>query len=357
MSRHRAVRNLDLDEELAEDSHNDFDFLDDLSPEDQDALEDALHVVFDTLGEPDECGFTERQMKEALWETYFDPEGAIDFLVQERERAEAQEKKRAGTLARQGEARRHRRVAGHSQQDASTDSDSLTPPWAPRPRRPRPTKRTHMATPIPPQGPAQPAPATAGGATPRDARASTTSQRPAASLSARTAEPAAAPAAAPGSSAGAPAKKLSKLQQKLLANKEKKDAADKAPGSALKGDAASALRGRTSASISRTSSPMSRSSASKDSQPSSRSATPTPVAMAPSGAPLQALFPTAAPPPPLSRFGQIVHESGSDATPAPVHGVPPAPSEDDIEQLRVVFSSLSPDDIVLAARQGTRLAR
>ena len=42
---------------------------DDISPEDQDALEQALLAVIDTLGEPEECGISERRMKEALWET------------------------------------------------------------------------------------------------------------------------------------------------------------------------------------------------------------------------------------------------------------------------------------------------
>ena len=42
MSRHRAVRNLDLDEELNEDYGNEYDAIEDLSPEDQDAMDVAL---------------------------------------------------------------------------------------------------------------------------------------------------------------------------------------------------------------------------------------------------------------------------------------------------------------------------
>ncbi|KAI3624238.1 hypothetical protein CBS14141_002666 [Malassezia furfur] len=102
MSRHRAVRNLDLDAELAEDFGDDADYLgmparthpDDLNPEDQQAMEDALATMQDDLGSQQDQ-FTERQMREALYETYFDVPSAIALLVQEKEKAEAIAKKRA----------------------------------------------------------------------------------------------------------------------------------------------------------------------------------------------------------------------------------------------------------------------
>lgn len=107
MSRHRAVRNLNLDEELAEDYDHDVDFLgmpcrlttDELSPEDQDALEQALLTVIDTLGEPEVCGISERRMKEALWDTYFDAPAAVNLLLEAKEQEEAQARKRAGTYS------------------------------------------------------------------------------------------------------------------------------------------------------------------------------------------------------------------------------------------------------------------
>ena len=70
---------------------------DDISPEDQDALEQALLAVIDTLGEPEECGISERRMKEALWETYFDAPAAVAMLMEAQEQEEAQARKRAGT--------------------------------------------------------------------------------------------------------------------------------------------------------------------------------------------------------------------------------------------------------------------
>jgi len=77
MSRHRAVRNLNLDEELNEDYGHEYDAIDDLSPEDQEAMDVALATVQSTLGEPDECGVTERRMREVLWDTYFDASSAV----------------------------------------------------------------------------------------------------------------------------------------------------------------------------------------------------------------------------------------------------------------------------------------
>lgn len=101
MSRHRAVRNIDLDEELAED---DFDTEDnpyeDISEEDHIQLEDALVQLVGLIGTPgDESGFTEREMKDALWNSYFDVDQALNSLVEERSKRESKEKKKAGELA------------------------------------------------------------------------------------------------------------------------------------------------------------------------------------------------------------------------------------------------------------------
>ena len=57
----------------------------------------ALATVQSTLGEPDECGVTERRMREVLWDTYFDASSAVTQLLEEKQRNEAQARKRAGT--------------------------------------------------------------------------------------------------------------------------------------------------------------------------------------------------------------------------------------------------------------------
>lgn len=71
--------------------------IDEISPEDADALEQALYQVIDTIGEPEQCGIAERTMKEALWETYFDVPAAVDLLLQQKEHEDAQARKQAGT--------------------------------------------------------------------------------------------------------------------------------------------------------------------------------------------------------------------------------------------------------------------
>ncbi|TKY89136.1 hypothetical protein EX895_001667 [Sporisorium graminicola] len=89
MSRHRAVRNLDLDEELAEDDCYDDDPYDNLSPEDHDAMAEAYSQTLDVLGPTSSNGFTEREIKDILWDAYFDVESAVTQLVEEKSRREA----------------------------------------------------------------------------------------------------------------------------------------------------------------------------------------------------------------------------------------------------------------------------
>lgn len=103
MSRHRAVRNLNLDDELAEDDGDDYmeedsNPYDDISQEDHEQLEAALSQLTGVMGQPgsQQAGFSEREMKDALWDAYFDVDSAVNVLVEERSRREAKEKRRAG---------------------------------------------------------------------------------------------------------------------------------------------------------------------------------------------------------------------------------------------------------------------
>lgn len=90
MSRHRLVKNLDLDDELddaALDSGE--EEYDDLSPEQAAQMAAALPVVHAVLGD----AVTERTMRAALWDSYFDPHEAIAFLLDEQhKKAKAQAK-------------------------------------------------------------------------------------------------------------------------------------------------------------------------------------------------------------------------------------------------------------------------
>lgn len=119
MSRHRAIRNLDLDEELADD-YDDFEepwgqsspfslfpcctpltlhFLTaQASTSDLESLDAALEEVKAVLGNEASSGFTDRTVKEALWDAYFDSQAVISQLLEDKERREAREKKKAGEL-------------------------------------------------------------------------------------------------------------------------------------------------------------------------------------------------------------------------------------------------------------------
>ncbi|CAO1617504.1 unnamed protein product [Sympodiomycopsis kandeliae] len=88
MSRHRAVRNLDLDEELAIDDDYDDDPYEDLEPGDRESLDTAYATILDVLGPPDSANnpFSDREIKDALWDAYFDAEAVLDDLMKEGEK-------------------------------------------------------------------------------------------------------------------------------------------------------------------------------------------------------------------------------------------------------------------------------
>ncbi|KAI8087598.1 P-loop containing nucleoside triphosphate hydrolase protein [Gilbertella persicaria] len=95
MSRHRAVRNLDIDDVLEEDDYNseyDENELDEtqLSNEDMDKLDDGLAYVYSIIGY--DTFLTAKEIKEALWYYYFDREETVDWAL---DKIAAEEKKRA----------------------------------------------------------------------------------------------------------------------------------------------------------------------------------------------------------------------------------------------------------------------
>ncbi|CEP16060.1 hypothetical protein [Parasitella parasitica] len=83
MSRHRAVRNLNIDDILDEDDYEEFDQdqIDEteMSNEDLDKLDDGLAHVYSVIG--DDTILTAREIKEALWYYYFDREEAVNWAL------------------------------------------------------------------------------------------------------------------------------------------------------------------------------------------------------------------------------------------------------------------------------------
>ena len=140
-----------------------------MSPEDAQSLEDALIQVVDTIGNPEQCGISDRQMRQVLWDTYFDVPAAVYHLLREKEREEVQARKQAGESEKQA-------VGGGNGEKGQADDSSAAP--------------------------SKPSAAVYPGTEPE-----ASAQRPAVG----------------------PAKPLSKLQQKVLENKAKKAAGAKAP--------------------------------------------------------------------------------------------------------------------------------
>lgn len=376
MSRHRAVRNLDLDAELADDFGEEADYLgasahthpDDLSPEDQQAMEDALATMQDDLGSQQDQ-FTERQMREALYETYFDVPGAIALLVQEKEKAEALAKKRAGTCI-PGEGAKAPKVDGLAArtgggkrahpQARERVPDAPVPHEAQEAARRADDGRTRPASSNGRLGPSEATPPALGPPAP----------------TAPAAPPAAQPPATAGAAAAAaPPKKLSKLQQKMQAAKAKQAqqasagippaapaaAASPAPAATEAPGTPPRAANAPSAPASGTSTPLRTPAASRTASPQPPAAPSAPTT-APSGEPLATLFPPRAsalldagrPRASASPFVQLLER------PVEMHphtmGAKPV-SDDEMQRLRAAFASLSPDDVVLQARRGTRLAQ
>ncbi|KAF8271708.1 hypothetical protein EI94DRAFT_1678947, partial [Lactarius quietus] len=95
MSRHRFVRNLDLDEERDDGALSDGG--DDMTPEEHAQLEAGLDNVRTVLGSEERSGFTDSFIRETLWDCYFDVDKTVEWLAEEQERKNAaQERKEAG---------------------------------------------------------------------------------------------------------------------------------------------------------------------------------------------------------------------------------------------------------------------
>ncbi|GAA5812847.1 hypothetical protein MFLAVUS_006306 [Mucor flavus] len=99
MSRHRAVRNLDIDDILQEDDYDseyDENAIDEtaISTEDLETLEESLTYIYSIIGE--DTILSEKEIKETLWNSYFDTEETLNWALEKIEKAKAiEEKKKA----------------------------------------------------------------------------------------------------------------------------------------------------------------------------------------------------------------------------------------------------------------------
>ncbi|GEM09894.1 hypothetical protein Rt10032_c09g3911 [Rhodotorula toruloides] len=96
MSRHRAVKNLDLDDELDDGAFDEGgDYYEDMTSEQQAQMAQALSAVQAVLGT--DSNIPDKSIRDALWDSYFDVEGTIAYLLDEQHKKEARRKKEEGT--------------------------------------------------------------------------------------------------------------------------------------------------------------------------------------------------------------------------------------------------------------------
>ncbi|KAI0751444.1 hypothetical protein C8Q80DRAFT_1157328 [Daedaleopsis nitida] len=93
MSRHRFVRNININEELEEDEASDGGY-EDLSAEDYEHMMNGMEHIRRILGDEQQSGLSDADIKDSLYHYYFDVEQATQYLLEEQERRRvAQERK------------------------------------------------------------------------------------------------------------------------------------------------------------------------------------------------------------------------------------------------------------------------
>ncbi|PIL36877.1 hypothetical protein GSI_00567 [Ganoderma sinense ZZ0214-1] len=85
MSRHRYVRNIDINEEMEDDVVSDGGY-DDLSPEDHERMMNGLEHIRNMIGDAEASKLSDEDIAEALYHFYFDVEQATAWLLEEQER-------------------------------------------------------------------------------------------------------------------------------------------------------------------------------------------------------------------------------------------------------------------------------
>ncbi|GAA5893420.1 hypothetical protein JCM8208_000790 [Rhodotorula glutinis] len=93
-SRHRAVKNLDLADELDDNYDDGDDYLQDMTSEQQAQMADAFAQVQSVLGT--DTAIADSSIRDALWDSYFDVDGTIAHLLDEQHKKEARRQKEEG---------------------------------------------------------------------------------------------------------------------------------------------------------------------------------------------------------------------------------------------------------------------
>ncbi|GJE84936.1 hypothetical protein PsYK624_010120 [Phanerochaete sordida] len=105
MSRHRDVRNMNIEDELDDDAISDGGEAD-LPPEEYEQLMNGLDEIRATLGSAEASGFTDDFIKETLYHYYYDVDQAVDYLLEEQGRRQAVQERKGQAAARRTWANR-----------------------------------------------------------------------------------------------------------------------------------------------------------------------------------------------------------------------------------------------------------
>ncbi|GAA5863186.1 hypothetical protein JCM3774_000803 [Rhodotorula dairenensis] len=133
MSRHRAVKNLDLADELDDGAFDANDsYYEDMTSEQQAQMTEAFAQVQAVLGT--DSPISDNQIRDALWDSYFDVDGTIAHLLDEQHKKEVRKQKEQGEatedLSRPRSGSAHGGEGGRGGDNDTWARDAATPPTA-----------------------------------------------------------------------------------------------------------------------------------------------------------------------------------------------------------------------------------
>ncbi|KAI0092467.1 hypothetical protein BDY19DRAFT_485247 [Irpex rosettiformis] len=98
MSRHRDVRNMNIQDELDLDEDIDEGGEDDLSSEDYERLVDGLERIRAIIGSPEQSGVSDEEIKGTLYNCYYDEAESLNRILEVQARRHAAQERRDGKL-------------------------------------------------------------------------------------------------------------------------------------------------------------------------------------------------------------------------------------------------------------------
>ncbi|KAG8906018.1 Hsp70 suppressor, GTPase facilitates ribosomal subunit dissociation [Tulasnella sp. 403] len=101
MSRHRFVRNMNIHEELDGGYHDDEDPFEGITPDQQVQLDSATETVMNLLGAQQNTLLSENEIRHVLWDNYFEVDPTLDWAFSEQKRRQAARDKRDDSTPRE----------------------------------------------------------------------------------------------------------------------------------------------------------------------------------------------------------------------------------------------------------------